>query len=114
VTKPLDLFQSLQQDASLEMDQSPDVQTYVANALSSKGVPDALANELAPVAKSMDVPTARMEQAQAQAMDLVSSTSFLQEVSKEIGDPREGETEDTFVIRAKEIIRKVLEKLLKG
>jgi hypothetical protein len=113
VIKPLDLFNSLQQEASLETARSPDVQTYVENTLSAKGVPEALTIELSPLAKSMKVSTKRMEQAQAQAIDLVSSESFLQEVSKNIGNPREGETEDNFVIRAKEIIRNVIEKRLK-
>lgn len=113
MSKPLDLFDSLQQDAAQTIGQPPDVQQVVGTALVANHVPRALQHELAPMAMVLKVPSARIEKALAEAMNLVSSKPFLLEMSKEIGTPLMGETEDDFVTRAKEIIRKLLEKLLR-
>lgn len=112
MNKPLELIDFLKRDAAQTSDGAPvDVQQMVSTALVAQHVPGTFKKEL--VSISLAVPATRLDQAQSEAMELVSSKPFLREISKEIGVPLEGETEDNFVARAKEIIQKVLEKLLK-
>lgn len=49
----------------------------------------------------------------SQAAELVTKDEFLDELESKIGDPKENESEDEFVARSKEQMRKLLKSKLK-
>lgn len=49
----------------------------------------------------------------SQAAELVTNEKFLDELESKIGDPKENESEDEFVARSKEQMRKLLKSKLK-
>lgn len=120
MTKPLDLFASIQLDAQAKRPSQPALpgssdaptssEMVVSQAMAAKPVSLALDQALAKAPLTSD----KAGILKAQATALVGSEPFLREASKEIGVPQPGESEDEFVDRAKATLRALLSKSLKG
>lgn len=119
MTKPFDLFESIQQDAQVTRptraalpgsnETAASSEMVVSQALAAQHVPAAMDQELALVHLAAD----QASVLKSQAIALVGSEPFLHEASKEIGVPLIGESEDEFVARAKTTLRALLSKSLK-
>lgn len=119
MTKPFDLFESIQQDAQVTSPSRANLpgsseaaissEMVVSQALAAQHVPAVMDQELAPVHFAAD----QASVLKSQAIALVGSEPFLREASKAIGPPLAGESEDEFVARAKAALRALLSKLLK-
>ena len=118
MSKPFDFYESIQQDAKASQptqvalpgsSETPTSSDVVSQAMATHQVPKSLSHALI----AAHLPNDKADVLKAQAMDLVSSETFLREASKEIGVPQAGETEDAFVARPKTILRALLSKSLK-
>ncbi len=120
MTKPSDLFESIQQDAQVthrthtplpgaNETAAASSEMVVSQTLAAQHVPEAMDQELALVHLAAD----QASVLKSQAIALVGSEPFLREASKEIGVPLADESEDEFVARAKATMRALLSKSLK-
>ncbi len=70
-------------------------------------------NEIS-LSKSSTISNSKKEKFSNEVNHLVNSDEFLDNLSDEIGTPKQSESEDEFVFRAKETMKSLLRKRLSG